>query len=76
MGAGSKRVHSHSTPLHQAALSGSLASVQALVRAGAPLDARDTMWNGTPLGWGSLPADTIKLARLAVARALASVGWF
>jgi peptide-methionine (S)-S-oxide reductase len=48
---GGMRLHSHSTPLHQAALSGSLASVQALVRAGASLEARDSIWNGTPLGW-------------------------
>ena len=47
----STRLHSHSTPLHQAALSGSLSSVKALVQAGAPLDTRDAMWNGTPLGW-------------------------
>lgn len=48
---GSRRIHSHSTPLHQAAWSGSLPAVKALVAAGAPLDVRDTMWNGTPLGW-------------------------
>jgi peptide-methionine (S)-S-oxide reductase len=48
---GGTRLHSHSSPLHQAALSGSLGAVHALVCAGAPLDARDTLWNGTPLGW-------------------------
>jgi len=31
--------------------SGSLATVQALVEAGADSGKRDTIWNGTPLGW-------------------------
>ena len=47
----SQRIHRHSTPLHQAAQSGSLHSVMALVAAGASLTARDTAWDGTPLGW-------------------------
>lgn len=47
----SQRIHKHSTPLHQAAQSGSLHSVMALVAAGASLTARDTVWDGTPLGW-------------------------
>jgi hypothetical protein len=47
----SQRIHKHSTPLHQAAQSGSLHSVMALVAAGASLTARDTAWDGTPLGW-------------------------
>jgi peptide-methionine (S)-S-oxide reductase len=48
---GSARLHSHASALHQATLSGSLASVEALVRAGAPMDARDAIWQGTPLDW-------------------------
>jgi hypothetical protein len=47
----SQRIHKHATPLHQAAQSGSLHSVMALVAAGASLTARDAAWDGTPLGW-------------------------
>jgi ankyrin repeat protein len=43
--------HSHSTPLHQAALAGHLDVVRTLVEHGARLDIRDTLWHGTPLGW-------------------------
>lgn len=43
--------HSHSTPLHQAAFAGHLDAVRLLVEAGARRDIRDTMWDGTPLGW-------------------------
>jgi ankyrin repeat protein len=44
-------VHSHSTPLHQAVLTGQQPLVQLLVERGARLDIRDTVWQGTPLGW-------------------------
>ncbi len=44
-------VHSHSTPLHQAAWNGDLETVKLLVAHGALLDIADTMWRGTPLGW-------------------------
>ena len=43
--------HSHSTPLHQAVLTGDEAVVRLLVARGARLDLRDTVWQGTPLGW-------------------------
>jgi Ankyrin repeats (3 copies)/Ankyrin repeats (many copies) len=44
--------HSHSTPLHQAALAGHEEVVRLLVeRGGAHLDAMDTLWHGTPAGW-------------------------
>jgi hypothetical protein len=43
--------HSHSTPLHQAIVSGRDAMVRLLVERGARLDIRDTIYNGTPLGW-------------------------
>jgi hypothetical protein len=43
--------HSHSTPLHQAALAGHLEAVRVLVEHGARLDIRDLMHDGTPLGW-------------------------
>jgi hypothetical protein len=49
----STRIHRHSSALHQAALSGSLEAVKLLVAAGASLDARDSMWNGTPAGWAN-----------------------
>lgn len=43
--------HSHSTPLHQAALAGHEETVTLLVERGAALDARDTLWHGTPADW-------------------------
>src|SRR5262249_42778127 len=43
--------HSHSTPLHQAALEGALEMMQLLVAHGARTDVLDTLWQGTPLGW-------------------------
>ena len=43
--------HAHTTPLHQAVLGGHEAVVRLLVGRGARLDIRDTIWNGTPLGW-------------------------
>ena len=44
-------MHSHSTPLHQAALAGHESAVRLLVERGARLDVRDKLWNGTPRGW-------------------------
>ena len=43
--------HPHCTPLHQAVLGGHEDVVRLLVARGARLDIRDTVWNGTPLGW-------------------------
>jgi len=43
--------HSHSTPLHQAALAGHDEVVRLLVERGARLDAKDTLWQATPAGW-------------------------
>jgi ankyrin repeat protein len=43
--------HSHSTPLHQAVLAGHQSVVQLLVERGARLDIKDTIYQGTPLGW-------------------------
>lgn len=44
-------VHRHAMPLHTAALSDDVDMLQLLVARGARLDIRDTLWNGTPLGW-------------------------
>jgi hypothetical protein len=44
-------LHAHGTALHHAVDSGSLAAVQVLVEAGAALDTRDRIHQGTPLGW-------------------------
>jgi len=43
--------HTHSTPLHQAALDGDLPTLKLLIERGARLDIEDTLWHGTPLGW-------------------------
>lgn len=52
-------IHSHSTPLHQAALNGDVETMRLLIDAGARLDVQDTLWRGTPMGWamhGEQPA--------------------
>jgi ankyrin repeat protein len=38
-------------PLHQAAINDDVELMKLLVARGARLDARDTLWDGTPLGW-------------------------
>jgi ankyrin repeat protein len=43
--------HSHSTPLHQAVFSDCADVVELLVERGARTDIRDTVYDGTPLGW-------------------------
>ncbi len=43
--------HAHSTPLHQAVWGGHEDVVRLLVERGARLDIRDTIYEGTPLGW-------------------------
>jgi peptide-methionine (S)-S-oxide reductase len=47
----SARNQSHATALHHAVWSGSLVAVRVLVEAGADLGRRDTIYDGTPLGW-------------------------
>jgi peptide-methionine (S)-S-oxide reductase len=44
-------VHKHSTPLHQAVVNDDVAMLRLLVAHGASLEARDKLWDGTPLGW-------------------------
>ncbi|MBC7897837.1 MAG: ankyrin repeat domain-containing protein [Cytophagaceae bacterium] len=43
--------HGHATPLHHAAHAGHLEMVALLVRHGARVDLRDSLWQGTPLDW-------------------------
>ena len=43
--------HSHASVLHQAVFSGSLESVKILVEAGADLNAKDRVYDSTPLSW-------------------------
>jgi Ankyrin repeats (3 copies) len=43
--------HSHSTPLHQAALAGHEKVVRLLVERGASVDWKDILWQGTPADW-------------------------
>jgi ankyrin repeat protein len=50
--------HSHSTPLHQAALAGHEAVVRLLVERGARLDIKDTLYQSTPIGWAQYAGKT------------------
>lgn len=43
--------HAHTTPIHQAAWNAHMDVVRLLVERGARLDLRDTIYQGTPLGW-------------------------
>src|SRR5882672_9019828 len=45
--------HSHSTPLHQAALAGHDELVRLFVERGARLDMKDILWRGTPADWAT-----------------------
>lgn len=44
-------LYSHATALHHAVYSGSLDAVTLLVEAGAAVDAKDSIYDGTPLDW-------------------------
>jgi hypothetical protein len=67
------------TPLHQAAWTGNVETVRALIAHGADVNARDTMYQGTPIGWAQHgaehnggkgdPAAVIRLLRAAGGRA-------
>lgn len=45
--------HSHSTPLHQAALNGHLEVVKLLIARGASTKMKDILFGGTPEGWAN-----------------------
>ena len=47
----SEQLYSHATALHHAVWSGSMETVKVLVEAGANPDIKDTIYEGTPLGW-------------------------
>jgi peptide-methionine (S)-S-oxide reductase len=47
----SSQLYAHGTPLHHAVCSGSLATIEVLVHAGAAIDREDTLHRGTPIGW-------------------------
>jgi len=59
--------HSHSTPLHQAALRGHEPVVRLLVECGARLDMKDTIYQATPLGWAEYAGQTAIVAYLSPA---------
>ncbi|WP_159473829.1 ankyrin repeat domain-containing protein [Dyadobacter sp. 3J3] len=46
-----KGAHDHSTPLHQAVISGNLEIVKLLVASGMRLDLKDKIYHGTALDW-------------------------
>jgi len=64
----SAHLYSHATPLHHAAVSGSLKIVKLLVEAGADLTARDSIHHRIPLGWAEYAKHT------AIAAYLRTVG--
>jgi peptide-methionine (S)-S-oxide reductase len=57
-------IHGHSTALHQAALDGDLDLIDLLVARGARTDIRDTLWDGTPVGWAEHAGHTAVARRL------------
>ena len=68
----SEVLFSHGTPLHHAVCAGSLATVKALVEAGADPRAVDTAWQGTPLGWAEHFAASAAPSRLTAFTAIAA----
>ena len=64
----SEHLYSHGTPLHHAVWSGSVETVKVLVEAGADVNTKDSLWDGTPLGWAEYGK------RLEVAKYLKQIG--
>jgi ankyrin repeat protein len=58
--------YAHATPLHHAVSSGVLDAVMVLVEAGANLEAKDTAYGGTPLGWAEYAGNADRFASIAV----------
>jgi hypothetical protein len=50
----SEHLYSHGTPLHHAVWSASVETVKVLLEAGADLNTQDSIYHGTPLGWGRI----------------------
>jgi hypothetical protein len=57
-------VHTHGTPLHQAAADDNVAAIELLLERGARTDACDTLWGATPLGWAIHLGNAAARARL------------
>jgi peptide-methionine (S)-S-oxide reductase len=57
-------VHSHSTPLHQAAADDHLPLLELLLERGARTDVADALWNATPLGWAEHHGNQLAAAAL------------
>lgn len=49
--------HAHSTPLHQAVMSGCLECVRALLSGGADKEIKDTIWQAAPYDWAKFTQD-------------------
>ncbi len=64
----SEHLYSHGTPLHHAVWSGSVETVKVLVEAGADVNIKDSLWDGTPLRWAEYGK------RLEVAKYLKQIG--
>jgi hypothetical protein len=60
----SEDLYSHATALHHAVSSGSIDAVRVLVEAGADLGVRDTVYNGTPLGWAEYSGEKPQYAAI------------
>lgn len=66
-------LHSHSTPLHQAALAGHLDVARVLIAAGACTDTRDLEFHATPLGWAEHGGQTVMVEYLRPLSALRGI---
>jgi hypothetical protein len=62
--------HSHSTPIHQAALAGHDQLVRLLVERGARVDLPDILWQGTPADWAKHAGNTELEAYLRAQKSL------
>jgi hypothetical protein len=66
--------HSHSTPLHQAAVGGHVAVVRLLLERGARMDMRDLLWKGTAEDWARHEGKAEVLAFLEAWKAKSTEG--